>query len=111
MPPLLGSRYASSYAYQDEAGRLTLSEREPFPFRELLDNQVHVVAEGDTLWRLADLYFQPLPRACGYWWAVADYQPEPIIDPTLELEVGRQIVVPSLRTLTEQVLADRSGVR
>jgi hypothetical protein len=109
MPPLTGSRYASSYAFQDEEGRLVLSEREPFGFRELADNQSHVVAEGDTLWTLADRYFQPLPRACGYWWAVADYQPEPIIDPTLELEVGREIVVPSLRTLIEQILADHAG--
>lgn len=109
MPPLVGSRYADSYAFQDEDGRLVLAEREPFGFRELADNHIHLVAEGDTLWGLADRHFQPLPRACGYWWTIADFQPEPIIDPTLELEVGRQIVVPSLRTLTEQILADRSG--
>jgi hypothetical protein len=33
----------------------------PFP-----DNRVHRVVEGDTLFQLADRYFAPLPRACGY---------------------------------------------
>ena len=33
--------------------------------------------------------FAPLPLACGYWWAIADFQPDPILDPTLVLETGR----------------------
>lgn len=110
MPPKVGSRYANSYAFQDDEGRLVLSEREPFLFRDLDDNLIHNVVDGDTLWGIADAYFQPLPRAAGYWWAVADFQPEAIVDPTLALEVGRQIVVPSLRTLTEQVLGTGVGV-
>ena len=74
-------------------------------YRELEDTRVHVVVQGDTLFDLAGRYFSPLPRACGYWWAIADFQPDVIVDPTLELELGRRMHIPSLRVLTDVILA------
>lgn len=109
MPPKVGSRHAGTVAMLDAAGRQFLADREPFGYRELPDNRTHVVVEGDTLWLLADRYFDPLPRACGYWWAVADFQPEPVVDPTLALQIGRVVIIPSLRTLTELILDERPG--
>jgi hypothetical protein len=91
---------------RDEQGRLYLSEREPYRYRVHSDSRVHVVVQGDTLWHLAGRYFVPLPRACGYWWAIADFQPEPIIDPTLELELGRRLIIPSVRVLTDVILGE-----
>ncbi len=38
---------------------------------------------------------------------IADFQPDPIHDPTLSLEVGRVLVVPSLRTVTEEVFSEK----
>jgi hypothetical protein len=64
------------------------------------------VVDGDSLFDLAGRYFAPLPRACGYWWAIADYQPDPILDPTLALETARAIVVPATRVLTDVILAE-----
>ncbi len=46
-------------------------------------------------------------RACGFWWVLADFQPDPIVDPTLELDVGRRLVVPSLRVLTDVILSEQ----
>ena len=37
----------------------------------------------------------------------ADFQPDPIVDPTLELEVGRRLLVPSLRVLTDVILSEQ----
>jgi hypothetical protein len=71
------------------------------------DTRVHVVAQGDTLEGLAGRYFAPLPRACGFWWVLADFQPDPIVDPTLELDVGRRLLVPSLRVLTDVILSEQ----
>ena len=85
---------------------LHLTEREPYGFRAHADNRVHVVVQGDTLFDVAGRYFAPLPRACGFWWAVADYQPQPIIDPTIALEAGRRLLVPSLRVLTDVILGE-----
>ena len=41
----------------------------------------------------------PVPRACGFWWAIADYQPEPVVDATIPPAVGHELVIPSLRVL------------
>ena len=104
MPPRVGSRYSASLGVLDAEGRRFLTEREPFRFREYEDTRKHVVVQGDSLFTLAGRYFAPVPRACGFWWAIADFQPEPVFDPTLELELGRRIYVPSVRVLTDVML-------
>jgi hypothetical protein len=37
---------------------------------------------------------------------IADFQPDPIVDPTLELELGRRLFIPSLRVLTDVILGE-----
>ncbi len=106
MPPRVGSRHSFTLGVRDDNGMLHLTEREPFRFHAHTDNRKHVVVQGDTLWDLSGRYFAPLPRACGFWWAIADFQPDPIVDPTLALEPGRRLVIPSLRVLTDVVLGE-----
>lgn len=107
MAPRRLSRYSFAYAVQDAEGDLVLYGDEPYRFRSFSDNREHPVREGDTLFTLAGQYFHPLPRACGLWWVIADFQPDPIHDPTVVLEVGRVLIIPSLRTLTEEVFSER----
>ncbi len=82
------------------------TEREPYRFRAFTDNIVHVVRDGDTLWNLAGYYFQGFIRACGLWWVIADYQPQPIFDPTIRLVSGSVLYIPSMRVLTELIFSD-----
>jgi hypothetical protein len=107
MPPRRFSRYTFSAAVMDEEERLFLTEREPFRFRPLTDSRQHVVKEGETLFSLAGRYFAPLPRPAGLWWIIADFQPEPVHDPTLNLQLGRMLVVPSVRTVVEELFSER----
>lgn len=107
MAPLAGSRHSFTSGVRDEEGRVFLTEREPYGFRAHPDTRAHVVAQGESLFDLAGRYFAPLPRACGFWWAIADFQQDPIIDPTLELEVGRRLLIPSVRVLTDVILSER----
>ena len=107
MAPMPGSRHSFASGVRDEAGRLFLTEREPYGFHVHSDTRTHVVAQGESLFDLAGRYFAPLPRACGFWWALADFQPDPIIDPTLELDVGRRLLIPSVRVLTDVILSER----
>ena len=95
-------------ATTDASGATSLSDRVPFRFQKLADNRHHVVKQGDSLWTLAARYFRPLARPAGLWWIIADYQPAPIIDPTIRLSPGTIIVIPSVRTVVEDVFsADR----
>jgi hypothetical protein len=106
MPPRENSRHSFTLGYSDKyetMRTLFLQPRIPFPFRQLSDNRVVVAKAGDTLYALAGKYFAPLTRACGLWWVIADFQPTPIHDPTVALASGRAIVIPSVRTVMEEV--------
>lgn len=111
MPPREFSRHSYTFGFADLYSpgsnlRTFLSPRVPFPYRQLSDNRIVIARTGDTLFALAGKYFAGLPRPCGLWWVIADFQPEPIHDPTIALAAGRAVVVPSMRTVTEEVFAD-----
>lgn len=106
MPPRRFSRYSFTSAISDSNAKRYLTEPEPFLFRAIQDTRVHIVQEGETLWTLAAKFYKGLPRPAGFWWVIADFQPDPIIDPTLELQRGRSLFIPSIRTVVEDVFAD-----
>jgi hypothetical protein len=104
VPPRLYSRHQFCVAFTDPVtSKLVLSDREPYRFAPFADNVQHQVIEGDTLSRLAARYFAPLADAAQLWWIIADFQPEPIFDPTLALEVGQTIVLPSVQTVLTEI--------
>jgi hypothetical protein len=41
------------------------------------------------------------------WWVIADFQSDPIHDPTRKLKRGRVLIIPSERTLTEEIFSER----
>jgi hypothetical protein len=98
------SRYLFCQGIVDSDGKLYLTDREPFRFVERTDNRFHTVQEDDTLFSLAFQYFQPLKRPDQFFWVIADFQPEPIVDATLALPKGITIVIPSVRCLIEEIL-------
>lgn len=107
MPPRARSRYALSGVLRDADGRAYVEDHVPFRFRELDDNRRHVVTDGDTLFTVAARFFAPMDDAANFWWAIADFQPDPILDPTLRLSPGTILVVPSHRTLVEEILSEK----
>jgi len=107
MPPGEISRHLLTDGITDEdTNDLFLAPREPYRFRNLSDTRTHEVRQGDTLFTLAGTFFAPTPRACGLWWVIADFQPDPVFDPTLELTPGVVLYIPSLRTVLEKVLSE-----
>jgi hypothetical protein len=80
-----------------------LEDRIPFRFRQLPDTQTVKVQQGDTLYAIAGRTFKPLPRPAGLWWIIADFQPQPIHDPTIQLSPGTVLFVPSVRTVKESI--------
>lgn len=106
MPPRRWSRYTFATAVPDADGNLFLHGDEPFRFVDRPDTTAHIVRRGDSLFTLAGRYFEGVPRACGLWWVIADFQPEPIHDPTRMLELGRVLYIPSFRTLKEEIFSE-----
>ena len=87
-------------------GGCTSRNASPTAIADLADNRTHGVVSSDSLFSLAGKYFAPLPRACGFWWVIADFQPDPIVDPTLALDIGRLLYIPSTRVVTDVVLGE-----
>lgn len=106
MPPRRFSRYTFATAERDAEGDLVLFGGEPFRYQLLPDTREHVVREGDTLFNLAARYFEGFDRPDGLWWVIADFQPDPIHDPTVALEVGRTVYVPTARVIDELVFSE-----
>ena len=104
------SRHTFAYAVRDDEGDLVLYGTEPYRFRDFADTREHRVREGETVYHLAARYFGSFPRPAGLWWVIADFQPDPIHDPTVELEPGRVLYIPSERTLVEEVFSERRRV-
>lgn len=107
MPPRRRSRYTFATAVRGDDDRVALYGDEPYRFHDFADNIEHVVRRGDTLHRLAAKYFVGEPRPAGLWWVIAHFQPDPIHDPTIVLDIGRVLYVPSMRTLTEEIFNER----
>jgi hypothetical protein len=116
MPPKTNSRHLFTTAQKrGDDERLYLADRVPFRFVDLSDNRVHTVREGDTLHRIAGLYLAslgqlPFISAANLWWVIADFQPIPIHDPTVQLVRGSKIFVPSVRTVNERILQPQLNV-
>lgn len=110
MPPRRYSRHSYTSGIADAAGRVRLSDRVPFRFVDLPDNRIHVVRDGETLWTIAARLFVGVAAPtspASLWWVIADFQPDPIFDPTLRLTPGALLVVPSMRTVLESILSER----
>jgi hypothetical protein len=109
VPPRVNSRYSLVVGVTRLSDGLTfLLDREPFRFADRADNRRVVVKGGDTLQSLAVEHFKPVAEAAELWWVIADYQPDPIEDPTLDLDEGRILFIPSVEYVLSQAFSDAS---
>lgn len=112
MAPRKLSYYTFSRGIRDRNGALILTRPPRFLYRELSDNKIVIVNEGDTLMTIAGREYRLIDpeRACGLWKIIAEFQPTPIHDPTLKLEPGSTLVIPSPRTVLELVFNERRRI-
>jgi|SRR3972149_5464294 len=104
------SRYAYTRTVKAVDSARLLAGREPYGFVADNRNRMHVVQRGDTLWTLAEKYFSGYTNAADLWWIIADYQNPPVVDPTIALEPGTQLVVPPSEVVVEIFSARRFDV-
>ncbi|MCK4783160.1 MAG: hypothetical protein KAV87_05365 [Desulfobacteraceae bacterium] len=106
MPMFPWGRYRYCVQTENEDGILRLDERESFRYKNEPDNRNHRSRSGDFWWGLAHMYFQGIPRPCGLWWLLCEFQPVPVIDPTIVIPENTLIVVPSLRLVRLEVFSE-----
>lgn len=94
MPPRPHSRYRPNGLFRSEDNTLFTAPREPFRYEPRNDSRLHRVESGDTLQNLAERFFSG-PHTARLWWIIADFQPEPILDPTEELTIRTFLIIPS----------------
>ena len=87
-------------------GRRFLTQPSPYPYRVLSDTTLHTVGDGDTLITIAARAYASLPNPTRLWKVIGLFQPEPIHDPTIALDPGRVIHVPSQSTLDEEIFVE-----
>jgi len=103
------SRYKHSIALQDENGAIFLDIRPRMLYMGGYDEILHEVVLGDTLHNLAQRYYGAFPEPAGLWWTIAEFQPEPINDPTVRLEPGTWLVIPSVDTIQQWLMSMTYG--
>lgn len=107
MPPLPYSRYTLCSAVQLDNGRLYMLDREPIRFQNRTDNIRVVVAAGDTWETLAEQYLDGPANPASLWWIIADFQPEPVIDPTVPPTPGSVVYIPDPRFVMSEYFSDK----
>lgn len=105
MPPHRNSRYLGQKGVYDQNGNLILTTRNRFSYDSKLGGiRRHVVIEGENLQTIAFRYFNSIPNAEHLWWVIADFQPEPIFDGTLDLVPGTVLYIPSTRVVQDRII-------
>ena len=103
------SPYNLSDVIQDSKNRLSFTSRTRLLWEDIEGVRAHVCAEGDTLISLAVRYFgASISGISGarLWWAIADFQPAPINDPTVTLKAGEIILIPPLPAIQAALVND-----
>lgn len=100
------SRHLFCEQWLDDEQRLFLDARRPYRYRAFDDNTVHLVKDGESIFSIAGHHFIGQDRAAGLWWIIADFQPEPIIDPTIQLIAGTQLILPSIQKVQSEILGE-----
>jgi len=91
--------------------RLVLRDRTPFTFRDDERNINHTALDDDTWWSLAARYYlQISDRPSGLWWVIKDYQPTPVVDPTLTIRQDTLVIVPHPVMVITEILGTEREV-
>lgn len=95
-------RHASYFTRDDGAMFFHVPERISFNYDD--DFTVHIANGHEYLWDLALHYFRGIYGSpIDLWDIIAQFQPEPIQDPSVPLPQGKEIYIPTADFLEEFV--------
>lgn len=99
----------SEQLFDSASGRLYIPRREPYRYVDEGDLAIVYVVDQVRFLDLicAEVYRGMVARPQNLWRQVADFQPEPIVDPFLILEPGVRLVLPSRELMLGTILNER----
>lgn len=83
-----------------------LLDREPIRYVNRGDNKRVQAKRGDTWYSLAAEHLVPIPNAEQLFWVICDFQPDPILDPTIAPTPGTIYYIPSPDFVTANYFSD-----
>lgn len=99
--------YRHAQAFKKEDGTTYYSNPERIPYEERDDTIIHTCYGGEYLWDLANLYYQgvhPVPFDLAE--IIAQFQPNPIVDWSVPMIRGREVLIPSVEYIEEVAYGD-----
>lgn len=110
MPPTGFSRHLLTISVaRIEDGLEYLLDREPFRFVNRGDNKRVIAAGTDTWHSLAFQHLAPIANAADLWWLIADFQPEPVVDPTILPVPGSTVYIPSTEFVLSTIFSENNA--
>lgn len=101
----IGSRYRmADLIFDSDTNVQSLGPRALVEYYDDQDTIPHTVTAGDTLQNLAAKYFSGVDNPATLWWVIADFQPEPILDPTVRLTPGQVLLIPGPAIAQDAIL-------
>ena len=83
-------------AYVNDDGEVHLSLPERLPFEERDDTEIHIVQGEETLLDIAAQHYRRTFRnPVDLWQVIAEFQEHTIIDPSVPLDKGMIVLIPS----------------
>ncbi len=93
----VGGLYRHGELAQTEAGALYITLPERVKYVDDMGNTIHYGIEGEYLLQVVCAFYRNRhPSPMDLVELVAQFQPSPIIDTSIPLEAGQEIVLPSL---------------
>jgi len=103
-PLLTSSIYRHALAVRTDEGAIIFELPERLPFEDRDDTIVHIANGQEYLWDLAQRYYSNTrAQAFDLWDVIAQFQPEPIVDSSVPLPEGKEILIPSIDYIEEVV--------
>jgi len=87
-------RHANIIQNEDSTIVFTLPERVGYEYDD--DITIHIVSDGERLYDIAQFHYKDTAIApWDLWDMLAQFQPEPILDPSVPLPSNMEIYIPS----------------
>ena len=99
------SRYAAAEIFIEADGRTSTGLPPPVYYVDRADTIVYRADVGDSWARIASRHYRGIHRRPEHlWWVLCNFQPQPVLDPTVPPQPGDLVHVPAPGFVQAEIL-------